>query len=149
MSEDLAVLSLRLMDEGYCCAEAVLLATARTRGIESPLVPAIATGFCTGLSGSDGPCGALTGGILAVNMIYGRRSAEDLREANYRAVRNLVARFGARYGATQCTDLLGCNPGTRYGRAVFAVKGLRRQCRDYVAEVARLVAELADDPDRP
>jgi C_GCAxxG_C_C family probable redox protein len=148
MSDYLAQRSVELMDAGYCCAEAVLLAAAEARGITSPLIPAIATGFCTGLAGSDGPCGALAGGVLALNMIYGRSSPEDLRDANYRAVQNLIARFGQRFGATQCTDLLGCNPGTRMGRIVFSVKGLRKQCREYVATVAQAVTDLAEDPDR-
>ena len=39
-----------LFDAGYYCAEAVLLAVAKHNGIESPLIPAIATGFCSGLS---------------------------------------------------------------------------------------------------
>jgi C_GCAxxG_C_C family probable redox protein len=137
-----------LVEQGYCCAEAVLMAVAEYRGIESPLIPAIATGWCTGLAGTEGPCGALAGGILALNMVLGRRGPQDSREANYRAVQELKARFERDFGATGCTELLGCNPGTTVGRVVFGLKGLKRKCRGFAGTAARMAAELAGPRDK-
>jgi C_GCAxxG_C_C family probable redox protein len=136
------------VEQGYCCAEAVLMAVAEYRSIDSPLIPAIATGWCTGLAGTEGPCGALAGGILALNMVLGRRGPQDSREANYRAVQELKARFERDFGATGCTELLGCNPGTRIGSVVFGIKGLKRKCVGFAGSAARMAAELSGPSDK-
>jgi C_GCAxxG_C_C family probable redox protein len=142
--ERTAVRALELSAEGYCCAEAVLMAVAEFRGIESPLIPAMATGFCTGVAGSAGLCGALAGGILAVNIVLGRNRPDASRDENYAAVKTLIGQFEAAHGATGCSALLGCNPGTSAGRIVFQLKGLKRQCARYAATVAECAARLTD-----
>jgi C_GCAxxG_C_C family probable redox protein len=140
--------AVELFRDGYCCAEAVLMAVAEYRGIESPLIPAIATGFCTGMAGTAGMCGALTGGILALNLIHGRHGSADSRNENYRVVRTLIEQFYQTHGATHCTELLGCNPATVTGQIMFRVKNLRCQCYSYAGTVARMAAALAADPTR-
>ncbi|GBD95663.1 MAG TPA: C_GCAxxG_C_C family protein [Nitrospirae bacterium] len=66
-----------LFDSGYYCAENVLLAIAESQGIQSDLIPKIATGFCSGISRTCGMCGALSGAIMSLNLLYGRSSPEE------------------------------------------------------------------------
>lgn len=132
-----------LFDSGYHCAESVLISVARERGISSPLIPAVATGFCGGLSRTSGMCGALTGGILAVNMVHGRREPDRPVDDNYTAVQSLVRDFRARFGSTNCTELLGCDLGTPEGLQEFRDKRLRNRCRQFTAEAAKIAASLA------
>ena len=49
---------------GLYCAESVVLSIARSQGIESDLLPKLATGFCSGMARTCGTCGALSGAIL-------------------------------------------------------------------------------------
>lgn len=136
-----------LFDAGYYCAEAVLIAVARHAGIESPLIPGIATGFCSGVSRTSGMCGALAGGILGLNLAYGRDRAEESVEQNYRMVQRLVAEFGALCGSTQCSTLLGCDLGTPEGHRAFRERQLHTRCREYSAVATRIAVALCDEGD--
>jgi len=133
-----------LFDSGYYCAEAVLLAVAKHNGIESPLIPAIATGFCSGLSRTSGMCGALTGGILGLNLVYGRDREVESVEQNYFAVQRLVAEFGAACGSTKCSELLGCDLGTPEGQQTFRENKLHERCREYTAIATKIAVSLSD-----
>jgi C_GCAxxG_C_C family probable redox protein len=132
-----------LFDAGYYCAESVLMAVARARGLSSPDIPAMATGFCSGMARTSGMCGALTGGVLALNLVHGRRQAHLPAERNYAAVRHLIDDFRSRFGATDCSELLGYDLGTPEGQRAFREQGLRGRCRTYTAAAARTATELA------
>lgn len=132
-------------DAGYHCAESVLLAVADRLGIRSPLIPAIATGFCHGAAGGWGVCGAVNGAVLAVNLAYGRKSPGQSTSENDRAVRRLINDFSAACGSIQCSELLACDLDTSEGRKVYESNRLRRECREYVGNAARLAACLVDE----
>ncbi len=133
-----------LFDSGYYCAEAVLMAVAGHNGIESPLIPAIATGFCSGLSRTAGMCGALTGGILGLNLVYGRDREVETVEQNYAAVRRLIAEFEAICGSTKCDQLLGCDLGTEAGQQTFRENKLHERCRRFTATATGLAVALSE-----
>ena len=54
MNDRVSQRSRELFDSGYYCAESVLLAIAENQGIQSDLIPKIATGFCSGISRTCG-----------------------------------------------------------------------------------------------
>lgn len=131
-------------DAGYHCAESVLLAAADHAGIHSPLIPAIATGFCHGTSHTWGTCGALNGAILALNLTHGRSAPDQPIAGNYRAVRKMIDEFGKACGSTLCSELMGCDLDTRDGLHAYQNNRLRSQCREVVGIAAGLVAQLID-----
>lgn len=51
---------------GLYCAEAVVSALAKSQGIESDLLPRVATAFCSGMARTCGTCGALTGAVMGI-----------------------------------------------------------------------------------
>ena len=75
-----------LFSSGLYFAESVLKVIADEENIDSPLISGIATGFCSGISRTCNMCGALTDGILALNVVFGRSSPEESVEENYKAV---------------------------------------------------------------
>src|SRR5262245_61267719 len=75
---------------GLYCAEAVVKALATAQGIDSELVPRIATAFCGGLSRTCGPCGALTGAVMGLGLSLGRDNAQQSADAVHTATRTLV-----------------------------------------------------------
>lgn len=143
LSEDPGNGSRRLFDAGYYCAEAVLLAVARHNGIESPLIPAIATGFCSGLARTSGMCGALAGGVLGLNLVYGRDRELESVEQNYAVVQRLVSAFAEACGSTRCSELLGCDLGTPEGQRSFGENGLHARCREFSATATRIAVALS------
>jgi C_GCAxxG_C_C family probable redox protein len=145
LESDTIAKSLELFDSGFYCAEAVLLAIAKHHGLESPLIPGIATGLCSGMARTSGICGALTGGILGINMIFGRDRQYMSVEQNYRAVQRLVSEFRENCGSTQCSELLGCDLGTPQGQHTFVAGKLHKKCRDYSAVATRIAVALTDE----
>jgi C_GCAxxG_C_C family probable redox protein len=72
MDDQVAKRSREYLESGYWCAESVLLAVAEAKGVQSDLIPKIATGFCSGMARTGGQCGALSGGILSIGLLLGR-----------------------------------------------------------------------------
>lgn len=132
----------RLFESGLSCAESVVLALARRQGIESDLLPAIATGFCAGVARTGGMCGAVSGAVMAIGLANGRRRAGDNHEANYACVQALVAAFATDFGSTACPELLGVDIGAAEGRQAFRERGLIERCHGYTRRAAELAAEI-------
>ena len=129
-------------ESGLCCAESVLTVIAEEEGIDSDLLPGIATGFCGGMARTCNMCGAVTGGILALNLVYGRKSSEYSKEYNYHAVQELISSFEEEFGSANCQKLLGCNLGTDEGQKIYTDKQLRLKCSEYVGKSAELVRNI-------
>lgn len=144
-STQAAVEAKRQFDSGFYCSESVLLAVARELGIDSPLLPAIATGFSSGVSRTWGTCGAVNGAVLGLNLAFGRHQPSDSVEENYEAVRTMIGEFTRVCGSTQCSELLACDLDTAEGQRVFKSHNLRTQCREYVGIAARLAAHIIQD----
>ena len=127
-----------LFDSGLFCAESVLSAVAEDLGLESELIPRIATGLCSGVGRTSGLCGAVSGAILALGAAAGRDSSEASIEPVYRLVREVVERFEARFGSTGCAELTGCDLATEAGQERFRARNQHTACSEYVGEAARL-----------
>jgi C_GCAxxG_C_C family probable redox protein len=119
-----------------------LLAVAEHAGIQSEIIPRIATGFCSGLARTGGMCGAVSGGIMAIGLMVGRNSPTETIDPCYQAVRLFLDRFSAQYKALSCMDLTGVHLGTPEGQAEFKQKGQIRLCANYVGEATRMVLEI-------
>ncbi len=133
-----------LFESGLFCAEAVLKTIAEQQGVASQLIPGVATGFCSGLARSGGPCGAMTGAVMALGLVLGRNDPERSVEQTYDAVRTMMTKFEAHLGSTNCTELLGVDLGTPEGRQAFEDRNLDSQCADITGFAAALVEEILE-----
>lgn len=127
---------------GLYCAESVVHALAKAHGIESELVPKIATGFCSGMARTCGPCGALTGAIMGVGLARGRSTTDETVQASYSVTQDLIHEFESRFGARNCDALLGCDLATPEGQAKFKQDKLHERCRLYTGHAAEMAARL-------
>jgi C_GCAxxG_C_C family probable redox protein len=134
--------AVRRFKEGLFCAESVLLTLAQRQGIDDPNVPAIATGFCSGLSQTAGPCGAVTGAVMGIGLALGRKEAGGSVSHSYDATKALVGRFTDEFGSVNCADLLGCHLGTPEGQQVFTEGRLWKRCMAYTGRATELAAEI-------
>ncbi len=140
-----AARSIELFDSGYYCAESVLLAVAEEKGIQSDLIPKIASGFCSGLSRTCGMCGAVSGSVMAISLFTGRSSPDASLEENYALVRVLISRFQDRFGSIDCRQLIGCDLDTQDGQAFFAENDLIELCKQYAAEATSVALSLIEE----
>ncbi|MBI5518446.1 MAG: methyltransferase domain-containing protein [Desulfovibrio sp.] len=124
------------------CAESVLLAVAEGLGADSPLVPRLATGFCSGLSRTDGPCGAFSGGVMALGLALGRDSAAGDLDETYAPVQEFRDFFLSRFGDLACTKVCGFHLGTDEGRKNFGPGGGKARCLDVVEQAAAQIARM-------
>ena len=135
---------MRCCVDGLYCAETVLKAIADHHQIVSPLIPRIATGLCSGMARTNGPCGAMTGGILALNLILGRDDQAQTVERNYAAVQELVELFEKEHGSTQCTELLGCDLATPEGQRKYSEMQLGHRCHSFSQSSIDLVNTILE-----
>jgi C_GCAxxG_C_C family probable redox protein len=128
---------------GFYCAESVVVAIAKAQGIQSELLPRIATALCSGMARSCGPCGALTGAIVAIGMVLGRDTETDSVQPAYDATRRLIQEFEQEFGSRDCQPLLdGCDLATPEGQAMFREQGFRELCLRFTGQAAEIAARI-------
>lgn len=118
---------------------------AESKGIKSDLIPKIATGFCGGVSHTDGICGAITGGILAINMIDGRSQISDPREKVESKVQKLISEFDKKFCSTHCYKLTGCDLGTDKGQEKYNINECYELCDKFVYRATELTLDLMEE----
>ncbi len=141
-SNDIAESAAELFDKGFCCSESVLQAVAQSRGVQSDLVPRIATGFCGGIARTGNVCGALAGAVMALSLFTGRNRPTDPRDENCKLIQQVIRQFEARFGTVLCRDLIGCRLDTPEGHRYFVENNLRAKCVVFTREAARMAAEV-------
>ncbi len=137
--------SLELFNSGFWCAESVLLAMAEEQGIQSEILPRIATGFCSGMARTGGQCGAVSGAMMAIGLANGRRAPGDPVDANYMLIQELMQRFEERFGSTNCWELIGVDMRTPQGQATFLEQHLIERCKEYVRGAADIASALIEE----
>jgi C_GCAxxG_C_C family probable redox protein len=126
----------------------VLLAVAEKHSIQSDIIPGIASGFCGGMSRTAGLCGALIGGVMALGILYGRKSSEDSPKNIYALTERLVRDFEKQFGSRNCSDILGCDISTREGEAVFKANNLMKTvCLDATVKATDIVMHVLENQD--
>ncbi len=133
---------------GMYCAESVVLALAKAQGVESDLLPKMATAFCSGMSRTCGTCGALTGAMMGVSLALGRSEASKSVKPSYDATQRLVREFEQEFGARNCNELLGCDLNTAEGQDKFSKEQLWERCAQYTGKAAEIAAHVISEADR-
>jgi hypothetical protein len=129
----------RTFGSGPLCAEVVVLAVAREKGLSSTLIPAAATGFCSGLA------------VLAVSCVAGRRApdgSDQCREElgdTYGRVQEVVTGFTERFGRTDCTGLCGCDLSTAEGSRRYRESDAYERCRRFIRTGVDLALNALED----
>jgi C_GCAxxG_C_C family probable redox protein len=124
------------------------LAVAESQGIQSDLLPKIATGFCSGVARTGGQCGALNGAIMGLGLLTGRGEPGASVDENYKAVQELVAQFKGVFGSINCQELTGAHLGTEDGQRQFRETNQIQECLNYAEEATRMVLALTGSDDK-
>jgi C_GCAxxG_C_C family probable redox protein len=101
---------------GLCCSEAIIFVLNRGLGggLADDVARRLGAGFCGGMGGNDGVCGALSGAVAALGLILGPGQRHSLPKAKMRqAAKRLHDTFLAALGATCCRDLIAPFNGDR------------------------------------
>lgn len=97
-----------LFEQGYNCAQAVLLSHAEEFGLDPDVARRLAAPLGDGLGGLRRTCGALTALCLLAGLRRADHDPNDLeaKTAFYGLLQNLDAEFTAEFGASQYAVLL-------------------------------------------
>jgi C_GCAxxG_C_C family probable redox protein len=140
--EKTAFLASEYFDQGYNCAQSVLLAVSKILGFEDDFRPSIASGLGGGIGHEGELCGALTGGVLVIGLYYGSNSPYDkeAKQLAYDRSADYMHRFAMANGAKRCRDLTGVNLHTEEGMSAFRLLNVKeRVCQGVVRNAVRQV----------
>ena len=133
--------------EGYNCAQSVLFSYADKLNISNNLALQLSNGFGAGMGRKQEVCGALSGGILVLSLLYGRSENEDKQKQDitYSKVRDLMDKFKEKYSTINCKNLLdGCELLTPEGQDRFKSDKMIEKCYQYVYAVVKILDEITD-----
>jgi len=142
--EEIAVGKFR---EGYNCAQAVLFSQKDRTGLSEDASLKIATGFGAGMGRTQHVCGAVSGAVLTLNLLYGRGKDEgkEKQEEVYAKIQSFILAFEARCRTIECRELLdGCQLLSEEGQKRFLDENLFERCCGYIALAAEIMDELLE-----
>lgn len=145
MNKDQRVSEIRKIAEGYFesgeffCSEAVVKTINDELGKPfTDEVTKLASGFPIGIGKSGCLCGAVSGGVMALGMVYGRCHGEAMHEDMFKHAADLHDRIKELYKSTCCRVM------TR--NFEFQSPERKAHCIKITGEVAAYIAEkLIDD----
>ena len=137
------------------CAQCVLGTMMQLFDLTQPDVFRAATGLAGGIGLSvEGSCGALTGGVMALGLLYGRDldkmdDPEKRRFIAYRLSNQLHERFVQEYGSSLCKEIHKKIMGRAYHindpqewQAFLDAGGHSEKCPGVVGRASRWTAQI-------
>ncbi len=128
-------LALRYFRNGLYCSEAVLRAFNEVYELGfSPDDYKISTGFGSGLGESGCCCGAVTGCVMVLGLVAGRRKNYESERISFSATRELHDRFRTIHKAMCCRVL---TRNVKWNSAEHKI-----QCEQYVIDATKITDEI-------
>jgi C_GCAxxG_C_C family probable redox protein len=119
---------------GFNCAESILKAFVEMYNKKpDPCLTKIASGFGGGFGGSHcEACGALTGGIIAISWIFGRKDPCDDKQKVLSLSAEFRNQFLNRFNSTNCQNILD----------MMKKQDLKQDCKELTAGAAGILYEI-------
>ena len=131
--------------EGYNCAQAVALAFADRIDLPAESIKRATVALGGGLGRLRETCGAVTGGAVALGLIFPEKSKSEI----YALVQKLAMRFKEQNGSYQCGQLLtGAGIVTDNSpQAEPRTEGYykKRPCAELVACAAEILEQIVEE----
>ncbi len=135
---------------GYNCAQSILYAFGPDLGLDGETALKVATGLGGGLGGRGDVCGAVSGGVLALGLKFGRGGQQEKAVAQqaYQKTGELMAAFERVHGSCICRALLcGCDLRTPEGMQRFREEGLHQKvCVGCVRTAGEILTGILEAP---
>ncbi|MCG8696501.1 MAG: C-GCAxxG-C-C family protein [Bacteroidales bacterium] len=134
-----------LFSNGYNCSQAVLCAGYEQVNIDKNSALKLAAAFGGGIARNQKVCGAVTGGLMAIGLKYGKgtNDSDDCKMKTYEMSNRFIAEFKEKYGSIDCIDLVGHDMNTEEGKKKMAEeKTHERVCKPIVLEAVNMVDKI-------
>lgn len=137
--EEIERKALERFQSGFHCAESVSGTIIEAFGENgNEWTPEVATGFGGGIGGTKAEaCGALTGGIIAIGRLYGRKKPGADKQLVYELASEYRKRFIEAFGSATCQTIVnGLGPQENMA-----------ECKKLTARAAGILAEILAETD--
>ena len=139
-----------LFMSGCNCSQAVLVAFCDVTGLEPELAKKLSCGFGGGLGRLREVCGAVSGMIMAADLLYGYTDPgkDDIHKKEYYSlVQELCSRFREASGSIICRELLDNPPSDPAPCPRTADYYAQRPCARFVMLAAKILDDyIAEHP---
>jgi len=129
----------------YNCCESVLLTLAEYLGIQSNLIPRIATGIGAGFSLNGFTCGCISGATMAIGLKYGRKSNKENPQKTWKKVDSFIKAFKDKWKAVTCRELTGLDVKTAEGMREYLRSVHDYACTERVKFAIRKAIEILEE----
>ena len=135
--------SMKYVDEGFLCVEAVLKTLADLKGLQSEYIPGIASGMAAGVARTSQICGAVTGAILGLGLWFGRSEPIQSERRPYWYSREFIERWNKSHPNTNCSGMLGVDLDTPEGYSEFGKENMwENKCKRFIREAVGLAYDI-------
>ena len=132
-------------EQGYNCAQAVVLAFGDKTGFDQKTAAKVASSFGGGMGRLREVCGAVSGIFLALGACCGTDDPADAegKKAQYQDIQALAAKYSEENGSIICRELLGLTEKTSEPTPEKRTNEYykKRPCGELVACAAQLLDE--------
>jgi len=145
--EETLKLAQSYVDQHFLCSESCLLTLAKVQGVESPLIPRIATGFGAGIGRSGETCGAVTGAVLGLGIKYGRDKVGPIQDWRpYWYATEFLERFKQEHGELTCPGLLELDIAKSADYEEYSRRNLWvNKCTKYILEATSIAWDILNE----
>ena len=130
--------------DGYCCSQSVLFSFADKLEISEDVALKIANGFGAGMGRKQEVCGAVSGAVMVIGLLYGRgvNDGKEKHEYTYDRVRDFIDAFEAKHNTVLCKKLLdGCDLLSPQGQDSFKSSNMIEKCYGFVEDAVNILEE--------
>ena len=133
--------ALELFDQGYACAQSIVLAFSDEFDLDRKQAALISSNFGGGMGRLRRTCGALTGAFMILGFKFGNSNADDFQTkiASYQLVQEITAKFEKIHGTSMCEDLIYTHASEEQ---VIKREHHRLICRKVIADAVELLEEM-------
>lgn len=138
-----------LFEQGFNCAQSVLVACSEPYGLDPETALRVAAGFGGGMGSMGETCGAVTGAFMVIGLKLGATGPKNARarERVIGKVRAFAERFRERCDHVLCRDLIGCDLITEEGRQKARDTGITESLCPKLVHAADILAEVLASSD--
>jgi C_GCAxxG_C_C family probable redox protein len=121
----------------------VLLAVCQDNGIESEVIPRIASGFAGGIGNTGSVCGAVIGAVMAIGLMQKKADSMEEGLANLAVGQEFRRRYETEMETISCRELTGLDLTTQEGlEKIMTSETAQAACFSSVGVAYRVVSDL-------
>lgn len=90
-------------------------------------------------------CGAVSGGVLAIGLLYGHDQAEEAMPEAHTKTAEFMRRFAEENGAVRCIDIIGLDVSSEEGIREYFARNLKETCCGVVRSAVQVLIDLLKD----